>query len=61
MSVSIFQCGYSSGLHHQTTKANRYIGGKEDAYMIYIITSGIINSLARKFILIVKRQSSPVT
>jgi hypothetical protein len=36
------------------------IGGKEDAYMNYLITSGIINSLARKFILIAKRQSSPV-
>jgi hypothetical protein len=53
--------GYSSGLHHQTATANRYIGGKEDAYMNYMITSGILNSLARKFILIAKRQSSPVT
>jgi hypothetical protein len=52
--------GYSSGLHHQTAKSNSYIGGKEDAYMNYLITSGIINSLARKFILIAKRQSSPV-
>ena len=53
--------GYSSGLHHQTTTANRYIGGKEDAYMNYMITSGIINSLARKFILIAKHQSQTVT
>jgi hypothetical protein len=52
--------GYSSGLHHETAKSNSYIGGKEDAYMNYLITSGIINSLARKFILIAKRQSSPV-
>jgi hypothetical protein len=53
--------GYSSGLHHQTTTGNRYIGGKEDAYMNYMITSGIINSLARKFILIAKYQSQTVT
>lgn len=54
--------GYTSGLHHQLTKgaktvAAQYKGGKEDAYLNYMITSGIINNIARKFILYMKHQS----
>jgi hypothetical protein len=53
--------GYSSGLHHQLTKdaksiAGHYKGGKEDAYLNYMITTGIINTIARKFILYMKYQ-----
>jgi hypothetical protein len=42
--------GYSSGLHHTTTTGVGYIGGKEDAYMSYMIVTSVINSLARKFV-----------
>jgi hypothetical protein len=45
---------YSSGLLHGITKdqniSNRYAGGKEDAYMDYMIITAIVNSVARKFV-----------
>ena len=52
--------GYSSGLHHQLKKGAKtiaadYRGGKEDAYLNYMITAGIINTVARKFILYMKQ------
>jgi hypothetical protein len=50
--------GYSSGLHHQINKdqtiATQYVGGKEDAYMNYMILAAIINTVARKFIATLK-------
>lgn len=54
--------GYTSGLHHQLTKdaktiAIPYRGGKEDAYLNYMITAGIINNIARKFTLYMKHQN----
>lgn len=53
--------GYTSGLHHQLTKdartvAVQYKGRKEDAYLNYMITVGIINTIARKFILYSKQK-----
>jgi len=47
--------GYSSGLLHEINPTSqsvskRYIGGKENAYMNYMILSAIVNSVARKFI-----------
>ena len=36
--------------------ASPYIGRKEDAYMNYMITTGIVNALTRKFLIVVKKQ-----
>lgn len=45
---------FTSNLHHQVNKSgklsNYFTVDKEDAYMIYMITAGLINSLSRKFI-----------
>jgi hypothetical protein len=47
--------GYSSSLLHEVTNkgqniSTQYAGGKEDAYMNYMILAAIINMVARKFI-----------
>jgi hypothetical protein len=45
---------YGSALHHSVdSKGNLqpvYSGGKEDAYMVYMTTTSIVNLLGKKFI-----------
>ncbi|HJU35574.1 MAG TPA: hypothetical protein VJ695_10665 [Nitrososphaera sp.] len=50
---------YSSGLVHVVGRQNQtvsthYTGGKEDAYMNYMILAALINTVARKFIATLK-------
>jgi hypothetical protein len=47
--------GYASDLHHTVdnqgkVKEDIYTGGKEDAYMVYLISTSLVNLLRRKFI-----------
>jgi len=47
--------GYASDLHHIVdnqgkVKEDIYTGGKEDAYMVYLISTSFVNLLRRKFI-----------
>jgi hypothetical protein len=47
--------GYASDLHHIVNnqgkvKEDIYTGGKEDAYMVYLISTSLVNLLRRKFI-----------
>jgi hypothetical protein len=45
--------GYSNGLHHSLQKDGTirtvYTGGKEDAYMIYLLVTSMTSLLSRKF------------
>lgn len=45
--------GYSNELHHSVTSQGKtnevYTGGKEDAYMAYVVAASLTNLLAKKF------------
>jgi hypothetical protein len=46
--------GYASDLHHIVNDAGKmktevYTGGKEDAYMVYMLSTSLVNLLRRKF------------
>ena len=54
--------GYASDLHHTVNDAGKmktevYTGGKEDAYMVYMLSASVVNLLERKFKAHVSRQT----
>jgi|GEM_PF-1717085 len=54
--------GYASDLHHIVDSEGKakdvYTGGKEDAYLVYSISTSLVNLLTRKFASFVSKASS---
>jgi len=55
--------GYASDLHHTVNDAGKmktevYTGGKEDAYMVYMLSASLVNLVRGKFLVFVGRNAS---